>query len=170
MGTTSFSASHFAFFLRSNRDKEIILESGCKVRYISLFDLRTRPWGVLHYNYYILPIMTRRFESEQVRNRIKEQTLKKNSKSSAAGSNLVTFSSSAFMESWSRWTEIWVWTLIQGGWLVHTTMMIVQLCYCQALLELEPPSGRLFPTLCGGGENGHAIRTESQRCSHTCCH
>ena len=31
----------------------------------------------------------------------------------------------------------------------------------QALLELEPPSGPVFPTLCGG-ENGHAIRTESQ--------
>ena len=37
----------------------------------------------------------------------------------------------------------------------------------QALLELEPPSGQVFPTLCGeGGGEWSCIRTES----HTRCH
>ena len=39
----------------------------------------------------------------------------------------------------------------------------------QALLELEPPSGRFFPRFVGEGE-WSATRTESQCCSHTCCH
>lgn len=123
MGRAFFPASYFAFFLRSDRDEEIILSEQIS---ISPFDLRIRPWDVLHYNRYILPITTGRFKSEQVRNINKKwfHTLKKNSKSLAAGSKSVTFSSSAFMESWSRWTEIWVWTLIQRGWLIHTTMVM----------------------------------------------
>ena len=35
----------------------------------------------------------------------------------------------------------------------------------QALLKLEPPSGRVFPTFRGG--EWSATRTESQCCSHT---
>ena len=39
----------------------------------------------------------------------------------------------------------------------------------QALLELEPPSGLFFPRFVEEGE-WSATRTESQCCSHTCCH
>ena len=122
MGKASFSACYLVFFLRTNRDEEIILSERIS---ISLFDLMTRPWGVLHYNCYILPIRAIQIRAGSKRKTKRFHTLKKNSKSLAAGSKLVTFSSSAFMESWSRWTGIWVWKLIQGGWLVHTTMVIV---------------------------------------------
>lgn len=96
MGKASFSACYLVFFLRTNRDEEIILSERIS---ISLFDLMTRPWGVLHYNCYILPIRAIQIRAGSKRKTKRFHTLKKNSKSLAAGSKLVTFSSSAFMES-----------------------------------------------------------------------